>query len=71
MLLDAPAAEPTSRPSLTRAVRFLRSLSKSEATVTDGVGLGREYHVRTAKLVAQALVHDGFVVHASAFALAA
>ncbi len=71
VLLDAPAVEPTSRPSLTRAVRFLRSLSKSEATVTDGVGLGREYHLRTPKLVAQALVHDGFVVHASAFALAA
>lgn len=71
VLLDAPATEPTSRPSLTRAVRFLRDLSKSEATVTDGVGLGHEYHLRTSKLVAQALVHDGFIVHASAFALAA
>jgi len=71
VLLDSPAVEPTSRPSLTRAVRFLRSLSRSEATVTDGVGLGREYHLRTSKLVAQALVHEGFIVHASAFALAA
>ena len=71
ILLDAPNSLPSSTPSLTRALRFVRRLATADATVTPGVGLGREHHVRTKRLVGQALVHDNFVVHASAFALAA
>lgn len=71
ILLDAPNSIPSSRPSLTHALRFVRRLAAAEATVTPGVGLGREHHVRTKRLVGQALVHDNLVVHASAFALAA
>lgn len=71
LVLDAPPAGATSRPSATSALRFLDRLVEAEATVAPGVGLGSEYHVRTRSLVAQALVHDHMVVHASAFALAA
>lgn len=71
MMLDAPAAEPTIRPSLTRALRFVDWVANGQATVTDGVGLGREHHVRTTRLVAQALVYENVLVHLSAFALAA
>ena len=70
-IMDAPEEPPTSKPSLTRAVKFLRTVAKARATVTDGVGLGREYHVESRSIVAQALVHDTLLVHASAFALAA
>lgn len=71
IMLDAPMREPNSRPSLTRALKFVRRINTTKATVNPGVGLGNEVHVRTAKMVAQALVHEGVVVHASAFALAA
>jgi len=71
MLLDAPGNEPTSRPSATQALRFLRRIATSTPTITDGVGLGREHHVRTSRLVAQTLVVDQTMVHATAFALAA
>lgn len=70
-ILDAPDTEPTSRPSASKVLRFLRRITEAEAAVSPGVGLGTEYHVRTPKFVAQALVHDDIVVHASAFALAA
>jgi hypothetical protein len=69
-LLDAPGGK-VGAPSATRALRFLHRLATSIPTVTDGVGLGREHHVRTARLVAQALVVDETIVHATAFALAA
>ena len=71
MLLDAPESEPTSRPSATQALRFLRRIASSTPIITDGVGLGREHHVRTSRLVAQTLVVDATIVHATAFALAA
>ena len=70
-ILDAPEQQPTSRPSASKVLRFLHRFTQAEATVSPGVGLGTEYHVRTPKFVAQALVHDDIVVHASAFALAA
>ena len=70
-ILDAPVTEPTTRPSASKVLRFLHRVTEAQATVTPGVGLGTEYHVRTPKFVAQALVHDDIVVHASAFALAA
>lgn len=71
ILLDAPDRESSSAPSLSRALRFLDRFATATATVTDGVGLGHEHHVRSSRLVGQALVLDDVVVHASAFALAA
>lgn len=71
IMLDAPDHDVPTRPSLTRALRFVRRLGDSSAVVTTGVGLGNEHHVRTSRLVGQALVLDDLVVHASAFALAA
>jgi hypothetical protein len=69
-MLDAPDRV-SGRPSLTRAVRFLRRLAVAEHRIAPGVGLGREHHVSTDKLVGQALVWDDVLIHASAFALAA
>lgn len=71
IMLDAPEVPPTTRPSLTKALRFLRRLTVTGVTVQPGVALGTEVHVRTPKLVAQALVLDRMVLHASAFAIAA
>jgi len=71
MLLDAPNRALTSKPSATNALRFLRRIATSTPTITDGVGLGSEHHVRNSRLVAQALLVDQTIVHASAFALAA
>ncbi|CAN5632235.1 hypothetical protein BH10ACT2_BH10ACT2_18990 [soil metagenome] len=71
MLLDAPTDAPSRRPSATQVLKFLRRIATSAPTITDGVGLGQEHHVRTNRLVAQALVVDQAIVHASAFALAA
>lgn len=71
ILLDAPSMMPTTRPSLTRALRFVRRMGSSRAVATPGVGLGTELHLRTSTVVSSALVHEGAVVHASAFALAA
>ena len=71
IMLDAPGYPPTSRPSVTAALRFVRRLATAPAAVQQGVGLGFEVHVRNHKVVAQALVDDGVVLHASAFALAA
>jgi len=60
-----------SRPSATQALRFLHRLGTGPQRVEPGVGLGREVHVRTNKMVGQALLLDDLLVHASAFALAA
>lgn len=68
-LLDAPARA-TGAASATRALRFLHRFSTGAATETAGVGLGREHHVRTTRLVGQALILNDLLVHASAFALA-
>lgn len=70
-LLDAPERMPSTRPSASRALQFLRRAATHSATVSPGVGLGREHHLRTSKVVGQALVLDDLVVHAAAFALAA
>lgn len=69
-MLDAPD-HVSGRPSITRAVRFLRRLASADHRVAPGVGLGEERHVSTKKIVGQALVWNDVVVHASAFALAA
>lgn len=69
-LLDAPHAA-TGRPSATRALEFLHRLATGKAELAPGVGLGREHHITGKKVIGQALVWDGFLVHASAFAAAA
>lgn len=69
-ILDAPS-NVKGRPSASRALRFLRRIGAGSAVEAEGVGLGRERHVRTSRLVGQVLTWDDLVVHASAFALAA
>lgn len=69
-LLDAPAfVEGT--PSIGRAMRFVQRMAKARNVDSPGVGLGKERHLRTTRLVGQALTLQGELVHASAFALAA
>jgi len=68
--LDAPEFV-EGRPSVSRALRFVNRLATARGTRSAGVGLGEELHLRTERLVGQALTLDGVVVHASAFALAA
>lgn len=69
-MLDAPG-QVVGAPSISRAVRFLRRFALASDRVAPGVGLGREHHVTNAKVAGQALVWDGVLVHASAFAVAA
>jgi hypothetical protein len=69
-LLDVPTQVHGS-PSATRALRFLRRFASGPSTDTTGVGLGHEHHVRTKRLVGQAVTLQGALIHASAFALAA
>ena len=69
-LLDAPERI-EGRPSVSRALRFVTRIGTARGTSSPGVGLGEELHLETTKMVGQALVLDGAVVHASAFALAA
>lgn len=70
IMLDTPV-ELRGRPSASRALDFLHRLANASGTDAPGVGLGRETHVRTGRLVGQALLLDDAIVHASAFALAA
>lgn len=49
---------------------FLRRVAAAPATIADGVGLGREYHVSTPDFVAHALQLDGETLYANAFATA-
>ena len=69
-LLDTQA-EVDGRPSLDRALRFLRRLGRVRGETAAGVGLGAEIHLRSERVSGQALVWEGALVHASAFALAA
>lgn len=69
-LLDSPVVV-EGRPSVSRALRFVNRLATGTATRSPGVGLGEETHIRTSRLVGQALLFEGGLVHASAFALAA
>lgn len=69
-VLDAPGRV-SGRPSASKALRFLRRLSKADAIEAEGVGLGVERHIRTQRIVGQVLTWDDAVVHATAFALAA
>ncbi len=69
-MLDAPW-QVSGRPSASKALRFLRRMASGEAIHADGVGLGEERHVRTGRLVGQALIWEDVMVHASGFAMAA
>lgn len=69
-MVDAPS-DPRGRPSASRALRFLRRFGHASAVEAHGVGLGRERHVRSKRLVGQVLTWEDVIVHASAFALAA
>ena len=68
-MLDAPL-HISGRPSVFRALRFVRRLAEGEATEAAGVGLGFERHVRTSRMVGQVLFWEDAIVHASGFALA-
>ncbi len=70
-LLDAPGEATTGRPSASKALAFLRGFAEGSSQLAPGVGLGREHHVSSKRLVGQALVWDDVLVHASAFATAA
>ena len=66
-----PAEQVDAEPGATTAdaEKFLGLLATADAVPAPGVGLGQERHVETEDLVAQALVLDDSLVHASAFAL--
>jgi hypothetical protein len=51
------------------AEAFLRLLAEAEVVPAPGVGIGEERHLRSEDLVAQALVLDDALVHASVFSL--
>jgi len=50
------------------AEAFLQQLAEAEVVPAPGVGIGEERHLRSDELVAQALVLDDALVHASVFA---
>lgn len=68
--LDAPT-RPMGSPSVGRALRFVGRMAVADRVESRGVGLGRESHLRTPRLVGQALVHGDDLIHASAFTLGA
>ncbi|MBC8365373.1 MAG: hypothetical protein H8E59_10265 [Actinobacteria bacterium] len=65
-LLEHPTAD--GRPSAGRALRFLNRLATSPSERREGLGHGTEHHVRTDRLVGQALVLPTALIHAGAFA---
>lgn len=69
-LLEARAV-PQGRPSASKALRFLDHVAKGVISVNPGVGLGQELRIETPKIAGQALINEGLLIHASAFALAA
>ena len=69
-LLEA-RREPSGAPSATKALRFLDKVSKRIVSTQPAVGLGEELRISSSKITGQALVHEGSLIHASAFALAA
>jgi len=68
--LDAPEVADTRRPSVSRALRFVRRLGSLPGDSAPGVGTGTEVYLRDRRVAAQVLLADDAVVHASAFALA-
>lgn len=71
-LLDAPApAARVRRPSLDAVVDVIAQVANSPGREYEAVALGREQHLDTEAVVAQALSWDSLLVHGRAFALAA
>ena len=65
-LLEHPTAD--GRPSASRALRFLGRFAASPSERKEGLGHGIEHHVRTDRIVGQALVLPTSLIHAGAFA---
>lgn len=66
LLLDA-REDDGAEAGIEAAEQFLRALGTGDTVVAPGVGLGEELHVQSPTSVAQALVWDSALVHASAF----
>lgn len=66
-LMERPTAD--GHPSATLALHRMGRFANAPTVVNSGVGVGvgTELHVNHPKVVGQALIHDGAVVHASAF----
>ena len=64
-LLEHPTAD--GRPSASRALRFLGRFANSPSERKEGLGHGIEHHVRTDRVVGQALVLPNTLIHAGAF----
>lgn len=69
LMFESGLAE-DSASSTADAEAFLRQLAEAEVVPAPGVGIGEERHLRSDDLVAQALVLDDALVHASVFSLA-
>ena len=64
-LMERPTAD--GHPSATLALYRMGRFAKEPTVVNYGVVVGTELHVNHPKVVGQALIHDGAIVHASAF----
>ena len=64
-LLEHPTAD--GRPSASRALRFLGRFANSPSERKEGLGHGIAPHVRTDRVVGQALVLPNTLIHAGAF----
>ena len=64
-LLEHPTAD--GRPSASRALRFLGRFANSPSERKEGLGHGIEHHVRTDRVVGQALVLPTTLIHAGSF----
>ena len=65
-LIEHPTAD--GRPSAGRALRFLSRFATSPSERKEGLGHGIEHHIRTDRVVGQALVLPTTLIHAGAFA---
>ncbi|MCE2529463.1 MAG: hypothetical protein J4G11_06300 [Acidimicrobiia bacterium] len=64
-LMERPTAN--GHPSATRVLYRISRFTNAQAEANRGVGLGTGLHVNDRRTVGQALIHDGALVHASAF----
>lgn len=64
-LLESPAVQ--GRPSPTRVLELTRRFASARGQEAPGVGLGVEHRVADKRLIGQALMLDGAVVHAAFF----
>ena len=69
-LLEA-RGEPNGTPSATKALRFLNKVASRVVSSQPGLGLGEELRISASSIAGQALLHEGSLIHVSAFALAA